>query len=51
VVEGTAKGLTVVKIAKDRVTFMAAKGLKGLGNYETINKLKAEHGKGLLSSV
>lgn len=46
VVEGCANGLVIVKVTKDGVTFPTAKGLKGLGNYATIDKLKAEHGKG-----
>jgi len=47
IVEGVAKDAVTVKVTGHGVTFIPAKGLKGLGNYETINKLKAEHGDGV----
>ena len=44
VVEGAASALTMVKVTKDGVTFIPAEGFKGMGNYDLIDKLKAEHG-------
>jgi aldehyde:ferredoxin oxidoreductase len=47
VVEGAAPALTMVKVTKDGVTFIPAEAFKGMGNYELIEKLKAEHGDGI----
>jgi len=44
VVEGASPALTMVKVTKDGVTFIPAEGFKGMGNYDLIDKLKAEHG-------
>ncbi|MFH0963594.1 MAG: aldehyde ferredoxin oxidoreductase C-terminal domain-containing protein [Planctomycetota bacterium] len=37
--------LRVIKITKKGVTFLPADGIAGLGNYETVEKLFAEHGE------
>jgi len=44
VVEGSAADLTSVKIDKDGVSFIPAEALKGVGNYEVIEKLKKNNG-------
>jgi aldehyde:ferredoxin oxidoreductase len=44
VVEGVGKELVMVKITKDGVKFISANKFKGMGNYDLIDKLKAEHG-------
>jgi aldehyde:ferredoxin oxidoreductase len=44
VVEGISKGMVVVKVTKDGVIFMEAEGFRGLGNYETISRLRSDHG-------
>jgi aldehyde:ferredoxin oxidoreductase len=44
VVEGASPELTMVKVTKDGVSFIPANGFKGMGNYDLIDKLKAEHG-------
>jgi aldehyde:ferredoxin oxidoreductase len=44
VVEGASSALTMVKVTKDGVTFIAVEGFKGMGNYDLIDKLKVEHG-------
>jgi len=44
VVEGASSALTMVKVTKDGVSFIPAEGFKGMGNYDLIDKLKAEHG-------
>jgi aldehyde:ferredoxin oxidoreductase len=44
VVEGASPALTMVKVTKDGVSFIPAEGFKGMGNYDLIDKLKAEHG-------
>jgi len=45
IVEGVSSALTMVKVTKDGVTFIPAEGLKGMGNYELIDKLRAGHGE------
>jgi aldehyde:ferredoxin oxidoreductase len=47
VVEGASPALTMVKVTKDGVTFISAKRLKGMGNYDLIDRLKAEHGNNI----
>jgi aldehyde:ferredoxin oxidoreductase len=44
VVEGRAKELTSLKIDKKGATFIPASSLKGVGNYELIDRVKKEHG-------
>lgn len=44
IVEGVARELSILKITKDGATFMPGNALKGMGNYEVIERLKAEHG-------
>jgi aldehyde:ferredoxin oxidoreductase len=44
IIEGAAPALTVVKVTKDGVSFIPTEGLKGMGNYDVIDKLKAEYG-------
>jgi aldehyde:ferredoxin oxidoreductase len=44
VVEGASPALTMIKVTKDGVSFIPAEGFKGMGNYDLIDKLKAEHG-------
>jgi aldehyde:ferredoxin oxidoreductase len=44
VVEGRAKELTLLKIDKSGATFTPASSLKGVGNYELIERMKKEHG-------
>ena len=44
VVEGASPALTMVKVTKDGVSFIPAEGFQGMGNYDLIDKLKAEHG-------
>jgi aldehyde:ferredoxin oxidoreductase len=46
VVEGAAKGLSMVKVDKDGVTFIPADTFKGMGNYELIDGLKTKYGEG-----
>jgi aldehyde:ferredoxin oxidoreductase len=47
VIEGASPQLCAVKVSSSSVTFIAADHLKGTGNYETIEKLKAEYGDGV----
>ena len=44
VIEGRAKELTWLKIDKNGATFTAASSLKGVGNYELIERMRKEHG-------
>jgi aldehyde:ferredoxin oxidoreductase len=44
VIEGRAKELTLLKIDKNGATFTPASSLKGVGNYELIERIKKEHG-------
>jgi aldehyde:ferredoxin oxidoreductase len=44
VIEGRAKELTLLKIDKKGATFIPASSLKGVGNYELIDRIKKEHG-------
>ena len=44
VVEGVSKGMVAVKVTKDGVSFIEAEGFRGLGNYETISRLRSGHG-------
>ncbi len=44
VVEGSAKDLTTLKINNEGVSFISAARLKGLGNYQTIEKIKKQLG-------
>jgi aldehyde:ferredoxin oxidoreductase len=44
VIEGIASELTTVRIAKNGVTFTPVSSMKGLGNYELIEKLKTTYG-------
>jgi aldehyde:ferredoxin oxidoreductase len=44
VIEGRAKELTLLKIDKNGATFIPASSLKGVGNYELIERMKKEHG-------
>jgi aldehyde:ferredoxin oxidoreductase len=44
VIEGCAKELTSLKIDKNGATFVPAPSLKGLGNYELIERMKKDHG-------
>ncbi len=42
VLENSAETLTLLKISKDAVVFEDASALKGLGNYDVIDRLKAD---------
>jgi aldehyde:ferredoxin oxidoreductase len=44
VIEGRAKELTSLKIDKKGATFIPASSLKGVGNYELIERMRKEHG-------
>jgi aldehyde:ferredoxin oxidoreductase len=44
VIEGRAKELTSLTIDKNGVTFTSASSLKGVGNYELIERMRKEHG-------
>jgi aldehyde:ferredoxin oxidoreductase len=44
VIEGCAKELTLLKIDKNGATFTPASSLKGVGNYELIERMRKEHG-------
>jgi len=44
VIEGRAKELTLLRIDKNGATFIPASSLKGVGNYELIERMKKEHG-------
>jgi aldehyde:ferredoxin oxidoreductase len=44
VIEGCAKELMLLKIDKNGATFAPASSLKGVGNYELIEKMRREHG-------
>jgi len=44
VIEGSAKELTLLKIDKNGATFTPASSLKGVGNYELIERMKKDHG-------
>jgi aldehyde:ferredoxin oxidoreductase len=44
VIEGRARELTLLKIDKNGATFIPASSLKGVGNYELIERMKKEHG-------
>jgi aldehyde:ferredoxin oxidoreductase len=44
VIEGRAKELTLLNIDKNGATFIPASSLKGMGNYELIERMKKEHG-------
>jgi aldehyde:ferredoxin oxidoreductase len=44
VIEGCAKELTLLKIDKNGATFTPASSLKGVGNYELIERMKKENG-------
>ncbi len=44
VLEGSADQLTTLKINSEGVSFISADPIKGLGNYQTIEDLKNEHG-------
>jgi aldehyde:ferredoxin oxidoreductase len=44
VLEGRAKDLTLLKIDKNGATFTSASSLKGVGNYELIERMRKEHG-------
>jgi aldehyde:ferredoxin oxidoreductase len=44
VIEGRAKELTLLKIDKKGATFTPASSLKGVGNYELIERMRREHG-------
>jgi aldehyde:ferredoxin oxidoreductase len=44
VIEGCADELTALKVDKNGVAFASAVSMKGLGNYELIEKLRAIHG-------
>jgi len=47
VIEGRAKELTLIRIDKDGVNFISAIPLKGLGNYELIERLRREYGNNI----
>jgi aldehyde:ferredoxin oxidoreductase len=47
VVEGASKGLVMLKVTKDGVSFIPADALAGMGNYEVIDRLRANHGDGV----
>jgi aldehyde:ferredoxin oxidoreductase len=44
VIEGRAKELTLLRIDKNGATFIPASSLKGVGNYELIERMRKEHG-------
>jgi aldehyde:ferredoxin oxidoreductase len=44
VIEGLAKELILLKIDKNGATLIPASSLKGVGNYELIERVKREHG-------
>jgi aldehyde:ferredoxin oxidoreductase len=44
VIEGRAKELTLLRIDKNGASFIPASSLKGVGNYELIERMKKEHG-------
>jgi aldehyde:ferredoxin oxidoreductase len=44
VIEGCSKELTLLKIDKNGATFTPASSLKGVGNYELIERMRKEHG-------
>jgi len=44
VVEGISEALSMIKVTKDGVTFIPAVPFTKVGNYETINRLKNDHG-------
>jgi aldehyde:ferredoxin oxidoreductase len=44
VIEGCAKELTLLKIDKNGATFTPASSLKGIGNYELIERMRKEYG-------
>jgi len=44
VIEGCAKELTLLKIDKSGARFIPASSLKGIGNYELIERMKKEYG-------
>ena len=44
VIEGRAKELTLLKIDKNGATFTPASSLKGVGNYELIERMRKKHG-------
>ncbi len=44
VIEGRAKELALLKIDKNGATFTPASSLKGVGNYELIERMRKEHG-------
>jgi aldehyde:ferredoxin oxidoreductase len=44
VIEGCAKELTLLKIDKNGTTFIPGSSLKGVGNYELIERMKKNHG-------
>jgi aldehyde:ferredoxin oxidoreductase len=44
VIEGCAKELTLLKIDKNGATFIPGSFLKGVGNYELIERMKKDHG-------
>ena len=44
VIEGRARELTLLKIDKNGATFTPASSLKGVGNYELIERMRKEHG-------
>jgi aldehyde:ferredoxin oxidoreductase len=49
VIENCAEELTVVKVDRKGVTFIPASSVKGLGNYDLIENLKAAHGNNAAS--
>lgn len=51
IVEGRSEDMTLLKIDSSGVHFIGATGLKGLGNYKLIEKLKGDYGEncGILS--
>ncbi|MBM4276507.1 MAG: aldehyde ferredoxin oxidoreductase [Deltaproteobacteria bacterium] len=44
IIEGCAKELTMLKVDQSGATFSPASSLKGVGNYELIERMKKEHG-------
>jgi aldehyde:ferredoxin oxidoreductase len=49
VIEGRAKDLTLLRIDKNGATFIPASSLKGVGNYELIERMKKEYGNKISS--
>jgi len=47
VIEGRAKELMLLKIDKNGATFAPASSLKGVGNYELIERMRKEHGNNI----